>query len=122
MIGDGIRLMPGHQEQESPEISWHNRTLARGGEHIGSVDYSACHACRRVLLGKISLVDPAQRRRIGSRTLGQLRAELPGYTWCTTAQAGDAEAFWRHMQRCYPGEYHDGGDELGRVCSHLATK
>lgn len=123
-VRDDVRLTAGQVDHESDVVTWHKRWLYRNALEIGSVDFWACHTCRRALLGEIGIVEPEQRRGLGSRVLRLLRSQLEGYTWCTTAAKTGSEQFWARMRRDYPGEYYDhgdGGDDLGRACAHIDT-
>jgi hypothetical protein len=116
---DGVRVRECVAEPWSSEVEYRVVELDRGKQQIGSVDFWFCRICRWVLLGKISLVDTGQGEGLGSRVLALLRTNLTGYRWSTTVQGRAAAGFWRRMQRAYPGEYFDGGDERGRTCAHI---
>lgn len=120
-IADGVRVAAIAPQHESAEVTWCQYHVYRNEVDIGGVDYWACRVCRCAFLGKISFVDWEQRRGLGTRVLTQLRAELPGYCWCTTAQDSSSAPFWRRIQQHYPGEYCVAGQGPVAPCSHIQT-
>jgi len=89
-----------------------------GGKEVGRVKYQLCHECRRGRIGKISVNPSMQDRGLGTQAIRHLRAQTPGYTWCTTNQYETARSYWVRVARLTGDTYTD---EPAAACHHITT-
>lgn len=111
-----VRLVP--QDHDPDPDALREILMLRGGYEVGSLKYLLCDECQLGCVAKIEVDEDYQGRGLGTRALELVRAQAPGYQWCTTSQDDTAVTFWQRIARRTGDAYTDDDGDL-KPCPHM---
>lgn len=112
-----VRLVP--QDRDPDPAALREVLMLRGDYEVGSLKYLLCDECQLGCVAKIEVDEDHEGRGLGTRALELVRAQAPGYQWCTSSQDDTAVTFWQRIARRTGDAYtdDDGGDL--KPCQHM---